>query len=450
MIDLASSPLLTDLYQLNMLQAYHESGMTETAVFEFFVRKLPEQRGFLVAAGLESVVDYLEGLQFSGEELQWLADSGRFSGGFLDSLAAFRFTGSLEAMPEGTLVFADEPILRVTAPMPQAQLVETRIVNLMQVQMAIATKAARMVLMAPDRDLVDFGLRRAHGAEAGLLAARAAYLAGFAGSATVLAGQRFGVPLLGTMAHSFIQAHDDETAAFIDFSRARPEQTTLLIDTYDTEAAAHKVVALAPRLRQEGIKIKGVRLDSGDLGAHAHAVRRILDQGGLKDVKIVASGGLDEFELRRLAEAPIDAYGIGTSLTTSQDAPSLDCVYKLQSYAGKPRRKLSEGKATWPDAKQVYRRYDEEGRLAGDILTLARCEAEGAPLLKPVMRDGRRIEPLPSLEEARRHAAEELRRLPEHLRRLETKPAYEAEIAQPLRALAEELDAELVAEAAAD
>ena len=439
--DLGSSLLLTDLYQLNMLQAYRDAGMTATAVFEFFVRRLPPTRGFVVAAGLEQVVEFLESARFSEADLDWLARSGRFSSALLDDLARWRFTGDVHAMPEGTVFFPDEPILRVTAPLPQAQLVETRIINLLQLQTLIASKAARMVLAAPGKILVDFGLRRAHGAEAGLLAARASYLAGFAGSATVLAEARFGVPIFGTMAHSFIQAHDDEVQAFVNFARARPQHTTLLIDTYDTERGAERVVALAPRLAELGVKIRGVRLDSGDLAEHARKVRRILDEGGLREVSIFASGGLDEAVLQHhlAANAPIDGYGIGTSLTTSQDAPSLDCAYKIQEYDGRPKRKRSEGKATWPGRKQVFRRYGADGAMAGDLLVLEHEEAAGETLIRPVMRQGRRLE-LPSLEDARRLARAQLERLPARLKRLDSEPAYPVEVSALLQALAREID----------
>ena len=318
-IDPAASLLLTDLYELNMYAAYLEAGMTDTAVFEFFVRKLPRERNFLLAAGLEQVLQFLEQARFTEAELAWLEASGRFDARTLASLAAFRFTGEVYALPEGTAVFPDEPILGIEAPLPEAQLLESRLINLLHFQTLIASKAARMVLAAPGKLLLDFGLRRAHGAEAGLLAARAAYLAGFAGTATMLAEPLFGVPVYGTMAHSFIQAHEGETLAFERFARARPDQVTLLLDTYDTEAAAKKVVSLAPRLARDGITVRGVRLDSGDLAAHARQVRAILDQGGLPQVRIFASGGLDEWQLRELeATAPIDGYGIGTSLTTSE------------------------------------------------------------------------------------------------------------------------------------
>jgi nicotinate phosphoribosyltransferase len=315
------------------------------------------------------------------------------------------------------------------------------VINLLHFQTLIASKAARMVLAAPGGTLVDFGLRRAHGAEAGLLAARASYLAGFTGTATTLAEPRFSVPIFGTMAHSFIQAHDDEVQAFLDFARARPQHTTLLIDTYDTERGAERVVALAPRLAELGVRIRGVRLDSGDLAEHARKVRRILDAGGLSDVSIFASGGIDEAVLQRhvAQSVPIDGYGVGTSLTTSEDAPALDCAYKLQEYDGRPKRKRSEGKATWPGRKQVFRRHGADGAMAGDVLTLEGDEVAGEALIRPVMRGGQRLAS-PSLEDTRRLAREQMGRLPAHLKRLDTEPAYPVEVSARLRALAREID----------
>ncbi len=442
MIPPESSALLTDLYQVTMLYGYFRHGMDAPAVFELFVRKLPPERNFLVAAGLEQLVEFLEGFRFGPEELAWVAQSRQFDSGFVDYLARLRFTGEVHAMPEGTVFFPDEPIVRVTAPIAEAQIVESRLINLLHFQTLIASKAARVVLAAPKKLLVDFGLRRAHGAEAGLLAARAAYLAGMSGSSTVLANLRFGVPVYGTMAHSFVQAHDDETEAFLRFARDLPDRVVLLLDTYDTEAAAAKVAALAPRLGAEGIRLAGVRLDSGDLAEHARRVRRILDDAGLHDVTIFVSGTLDEHRVRDLlaAGAPIDGFGVGSRLDTSCDVPYLDCAYKLQEYAGVARRKRSEGKATYPGRKQVYRRYGADGRMCEDVLTLETDPQEGEPLLTPVMRSGRRIGPLPSLAEARARAAAELARLPDALRGLEPAPPYPVRIAPALRALVREVD----------
>jgi nicotinate phosphoribosyltransferase len=441
-MDLAASPLLTDLYQLNMLQAYFEHGRTETAVFEFFVRKLPDRRGFLIAAGLEQALDYLEQLRFSAEDIDWLASSGRFGPALIERLAAFRFTGDVHAMPEGTPFFANEPILRVTAPLPEAQLAETRLINILHFQSLIASKAARMVLAAPGKLLVDFGLRRAHGAEAGLMAARASYIAGFDGTATMMAEKLWNIPLYGTMAHSFIQTYDREAQAFEDFARSRPDRLVILLDTYDTVAAARKLVALAPRLRAAGIKVGGVRLDSGDLADLARRVRAVLDEGALKEVTVFASGGLDEDDLEEFVrqDAPIDGYGVGTSLVTSSDAPALDCAYKLQEYAGLARRKQSSGKATWPGRKQVWRRYGPGGRMIGDVLSIEGDPQPGDPLLQLVMRAGRRTAPSPALAEIRSRAGRELQRLQEPLRRLEPGAAYPVEVARALVDLAGEVD----------
>jgi nicotinate phosphoribosyltransferase len=441
-MDPAASPLLTDLYQLNMLQAYFDLGMTGTATFEIFCRKLPAERNFLMAAGLSQAADWLQQLRFGDEELKWLADSRRFSAAFIDHLAAFRFEGDVDAMAEGSIFFPDEPILRLTAPLLQAQLVETRLLNIIHFQTLIASKAARLVLAAPGKAVIDFGLRRAHGAEAGLWAARAAYLAGCTGTATVLAEPLFGIPIFGTMAHAFIQAHDDEAEAFRNFARSRPSSVVLLIDTYDTEAAAAKVVALAPELAAEGIAVSGVRLDSGDLARHARIVRAILDAGGLTAVQIFASGTLDEYRIAALlaAGAPIDGFGVGTSLAISTDAPALDCVYKLQAYAGRPRRKRSEGKATWPGAKQVFRRGDDAGQMVGDTVALADEPAAGRPLLSPVMRQGRLVAPLPSLAEARNHAADQRAALPAPLAGIAAAVPYPVTISQRLQAVAASLD----------
>lgn len=442
---ISNRALFTDLYQLTMLQGYFEQQMEEIAVFEFFVRKLPPQRGFLLAAGLEQVLDFLEELHFTTEELDWLAGTGLFKNSFLNRLAELKFTGDVHAMPEGSVFFPQQPLIRITAPFPEAQLVESRIINFLHFQTLIASKAVRSVLAAPGKSLVDFGFRRAHGGEAGLLAARAAYLAGFNGTATVCAGQLFDIPVHGTMAHSFIQAYHDESDAYEHFARANPNNVVLLIDTYDTEAGAQKVVELAPRLREQGIHIKGVRLDSGDLGMHARKVRTILNKGGLENTTIFASGDIDEYKLEQLMQqqAPIDGFGIGTRMDTSADAPYLDCAYKLQEYAGVARRKRSEGKATWPGRKQVYRSFDAEGLMVGDMITLADARCVGQPLLLQVMKKGRRIAPSPPLHEVRSYAEKQIARLPPPLKTLHDAPIYPVEVSAELVALAEAVDAEM-------
>ncbi len=437
----ATSGLLTDLYQLTMLDAYIAADMHDEAVFEFFVRRLPEQRNFLLAAGLDQLLDFLERLAFTPAELDWLASTGKFSPALPDYLERFRFRGEVRAMPEGSVFFADEPIVQIIASLPEAQLIETRLINLIQLQTMIASKAARSVLAAPDKLLVGFGLRRAHGAEAGLLGARAEYIAGFSGTSNVLANMTFGVPMYGTMAHSFVQAHASEIEAFEHFARTYPDNTVLLIDTYDTLAAARDVAELAGRLRPEGIRIGAVRLDSGDLADLAVRVRRILDEGGCEDVGIFASGSLDEHLLaRQFTGLPIDGFGIGTRLDVSADAPYLDCAYKLEEYAGIARRKRSSGKSTWPGRKQVYRRFDNNGRMMRDVIALDDETLDGVPLLEIVMRDGRRIEPATPLEALRARAAKSLKSLPDPLRDLFAKQPYPVEISAAIRALAAELD----------
>jgi nicotinate phosphoribosyltransferase len=439
-----TSPLTTDLYELNMVQAYLDRGETKEAVFEFFVRRLPPQRGFLLSAGLDDALDYLETLRFSPEEIDWLKKTGRFRGNLIDYLANFRFTGDVHAIPEGSVYFAPEPLLRVTAPLPMAQVVESRLINILHYQTLIASKAARMVLAADGKALSDFGLRTAHGAEAGLYSARTSYIAGFAGAANVLAGLRYGIPIVGTMAHSYVQTHDNEMQAFEDFARARPEGVILLIDTYDTEEGARKVVKLAPKLKADGIKIRGVRIDSGDLIAMSKKVRRILDEGGCKEVIILVSGGVDENLLQVMSKekAPIDGCGIGVSLDVSTDVPAFDCAYKLQEYAGTPRRKRSEGKATWPGRKQVWRAYDAQGRMRSDTLSVESDKHAGDALVEQVMRGGKRVTPAPTFGQMRDRAARELARLPEPLRRLDAFD-YPVTVAEPLKRLAEETDADL-------
>jgi nicotinate phosphoribosyltransferase len=438
--------LLTDLYQLTMAQAYFGSGMREQATFELFTRRLPRTRRVLIACGLTQVVEYLEQLAFSGAEIEFLAGLKLFAPDFLDHLATLRFSGSVHAMPEGTAFFADEPVLSVTAPILEAQLVESRVLNLVHFQSLIASKALRSVLAARGRYLVDFGMRRAHGAEAALYAARAAFLAGFDATATVEAGRQFGIPLSGTMAHSFVEAHASEAEAFASFLRWHPGPGTLLIDTYDTARGAERVAEL---IRAGGAGggagfVQSVRIDSGDLAAESRKVRAILDQRGCAQVRIVASGNLDEYRIARLldAGAPVDAFGVGTSLDTSADAPALDVAYKLEEYAGRPRRKRSPGKATWPGRKQVFRRRGADGLLAGDTLALADEAPEGEPLLREVMRDGRRCGELPSLLAAREYCRARVAELPPALRLLEEgDAAYPVRVSARLKGLAAALDA---------
>jgi len=434
--------LLTDLYQLTMLDAYRRRGMSGPAVFELFFRRLPSRRGYMVAAGLEQVLDYLESLRFSDDELAWLAGCGHFQRDFVDSLADLRFTGDVYAMPEGTVCFPNEPMVRIEARLPEAQFVESRIINIVHYQTLIATKAARTVGVADGRTLIDFGMRRSHGGEAALWAARASYMAGFAGTATVAAGRRYGIPIFGTMAHSFVQAHDDERSAFRDFARARPEHLVLLIDTYDVPNAIDIVIELAAELVGDGIRIQAVRLDSGDLAAGCRDIRRRLDSAGLGEIGVFLSGDLDEYRIDDLTRQSLPAagYGVGTRLDVSQDAPSVDIAYKLQSYDGKLRRKRSAGKQTWPGAKQVYRRFDADGRIVADRLVPVDEATPGEGLLTCVMRGGRRVCASPALEDLRAATAGSFASLPGSARRLEDPVPVTVEISESLIAAAAALD----------
>ena len=437
-LTLADAALFTDLYELTMAAAFFREGVGGTATFSLFVRRLPRERGFLVAAGLEDVLEYLRGFRFSAAALDHLRALGRFEPEFLEFLRTLRFTGDVRAVPEGAVLFADEPLLEVTAPLVEAQLLETMVINLCHVQTVLASKAARSVLAARGRTLAEFGLRRSHGMDAGMKAARSALLAGFDSTSNVLASRTYGVPLAGTMAHSFVTAFPSELEAFRAYARAFPNSAVLLLDTYDTVAAAHKAVVVARELAADGHRLAGVRLDSGDLAALSREVRRILDAGGCEDVRIVVSGGLDEHDIAALlgAGAPIDGFGIGTRLDVSADAPFLDMVYKLVRLNGRDRLKLSPEKGTWVGGKQIVRRLGPDGRLAGDTLAL---EDEPVPagatgLLEPVMRGGRILRPHPSMAELRAYCAGQLATLPEGLRRLKEPASYEAVASEALKA----------------
>lgn len=431
--------LFTDLYELTMLQAYHAEGLRETAVFSLFVRRLPPGRNFLLACGLEQVLDYLERLRFEAEDLAWLRSTGRFSDGFLEWLRDFRFTGAVHALPEGTPLFGGEPILEVTAPLPEAQVIETFVMNQVQLQTLLASKAARVVAAAAGRPVIDFGARRMHGLDAAVMAARAFHVAGVAATSNVLAGRRFGLPLAGTMAHSYVQAHDSETEAFRAFAGLYPD-SVLLVDSYDTLEGVRRVIALAQELG-EAFRIRAVRLDSGDLGALARDARALLDAAGLQRVEIFASGGLDETRIAALlaAGAPIDGFGVGTAMGVSEDAPGLDIAYKLCDYAGRGRLKLSPGKPILPGRKQVFRR-ERDGEADGDTIARAEERLPGQPLLRPVMRAGRRLPAgRESLEQMRARARAEIAALPARLRALDpAEPPYPVAVSPALRRLAEE------------
>jgi nicotinate phosphoribosyltransferase len=411
--------LFTDLYEVTMAQAYVVEQMSGTAVFETVFRKLPHGRSYLMAAGLSDVLDFLEALRFDQEDLQYLREVGTFTDEFLQRLAEVRFTGDVWAVPEGTVVFPNEPIVQVMAPIVEAQLVETYVVNQIHLQSVIATKAARVVNAAAGRMVVDFGARRAHGTDAALKVARASYLAGAAGTSNLLAARRYGIPAFGTMAHSFVQAFDNELDAFEAFARVYPG-TTLLVDTYDTLRGVDRVIELAKRLR-ERFDVRAVRLDSGDLGALSKAARAKLDAAGLSQVGIFASSGLDEYKVAALIEdgCPIDTFAVGTKLAVAEDAPAFDMAYKLVEYDGVGRTKFSSDKVIYPGRKQVLRKLNQ-GVFAGDTIGAADEKLDGEPLLVPVLTNGQRLSQHDSsLAAARSRARQQIDALPSQLRSLE-------------------------------
>jgi nicotinate phosphoribosyltransferase len=421
-----------------MAAAYLENHFSVVASFELFVRSLPPQRSFLIAAGLEQALECLENVRFQGEDVDYLRRQPVFqniSKGFFDYLSEFRFTGEVWAIPEGTPVFHDEPLLRVKAPIIEAQVFETLLLSTVTFQTMVASKAVRVVTAAQGKPVIEFGSRRAHGPEAGVLAARAAYIGGCVGTSNVEAGRRYGIPVFGTLAHSFVMAYQQEEEAFCQFNRLFPQHGVLLVDTYDTLAAIEKII-------QSHLRPTAVRLDSGDLLTLSKQVRLRLDEGGLGKTQIFASGDLDEFAITDLLAhgAPIDAFGVGTALATSADAPSLGGVYKLvdiESSSGVSyRAKFSEEKSTYPGPKQVFRFRSPQGMYTGDVIG---CEqermAEGEPLLQPVMKDGVRNGPRPELDAVRERVQQDLKRIPPTCTRLNQPEPYPVSFSRDLEAL---------------
>lgn len=427
--------LLVDLYQLAMGQSYFAEGMHERpAVFSLYARHLPRGWGSFVAAGLDDVLAYLDELAFTGDDLAFLEQTGMFTTSFLGRLDGLRFTGSVRAMPEGTHFFPGEPVLEIEGPVLEAQLVETVVLSEIHFQSLIASKAARCVDVAEGRVLADFGLRRTHRAGAGMRAARSSYLAGFDSTSNVLAGKEYGIPIAGTMAHSYVQCFPDELTAFRAFTRSFPDGSILLVDTYDTVEGTRRAALVGAELRAAGHRLAGIRLDSGDLAGLSGVARKILDEAGCGDAIVFVSGGLDERDVAELlgAGAPIDGFGIGSKLGTSADAPYLDLAYKLAEFDGRPALKLSAAKATLPGAKQVWRVAGEHGAFEHDVLgLLAESGPEGgAPLLVPVMEAGARVfsESLPT---SRARCLAERSRLPDACRGLDARP-YEVRLTPAL------------------
>src|SRR5262245_3130594 len=434
--------LLPHLYELTMAASYVAHGLDEPATFDLFVRSLPTERAFLVMCGLEQALDYLEGLHFPPAAVQYLRSLGIFDRRLLDRLATLRFTGEVWAMPEGEICFAGEPLVRLTAPLVEVQLAETFLLNCVGFQTLVASKAARVALACGERSSVDFSARRDHGVDAALKAARAAYVGGAAATSNVLAGMAYGIPLSGTMAHSYVMRFEDEAEAYRSFARVFPGHATLLIDTYDTEEGARIVARVATELHTEGIRVRAVRIDSGDVAALSRSVRHILDAAGHRDIEIFASGDLDEHVIAALLAggAPIDGFGVGTRLGTSADAPSLPVVYKLVEDVTGPKIKIAPHKTTEPGRKQVSRVADASDPHEMVAREEERPPAGGRPLLEHAIAGGRRVrapEPLAAIR-ARRAAA--VARLPERLRHLGPIEApYPVRLSAGLTALIERL-----------
>ncbi len=436
MITHRAGPLFTDLYELTMAAGYFRHHIAGRATFSLFIRDYHRQRSFYLMAGLGEVLRELAGFGFNSGEIRYLEKSGLFTPDFIDHLAAMRFTGDVVALPEGTIFFANEPIMEIDAPIAQAQLLETYLLNTIGFQTLIATKAARCVHAAAGRPVIDFSLRRTQGHDAGLKVARSSYLAGFEATSNVLAGKLYGIPVSGTMAHSFVTAFENEIDAFRAYADAFPDKCVLLIDTYDTLQGAANAVKIAGYLRQKGFSLVGVRLDSGDMVSLSTKVRRLLDDAGLADVKILASSGLDEFSIARLRDegACIDAFGVGTRMGVSADAPYLDIVYKMVSFNGRNVRKLSPGKATLAGKKQVFRRFDDRGNCKEDIIGQRTERIPGAvPLLVPVMQEGKITVREPSLEDIRRRAGENMRQLDARYKKPEADSSYPVRISPTLQ-----------------
>ena len=434
-----SDSLKVDLYELTMAAAYLRAGKAPQATFELFVRRMPRNRGYLIFAGLQQALDYLVGFGFDREDLNYLRTLPAFAGvdpGFFAALENLRFTGDVWAVPEGTPVFANQPLMRVTAPLIQAQLLETYLLAGIGFQTLVATKAARVVQAARGRPVVDFGSRRAHGPDAGVLAARAGFIGGCRATSNVEAGRKFGLEVAGTMAHSFVMAFESEAAAFRRYLESFPENTTLLVDTYDTLEGVKKAAGMGPG-------VGAVRLDSGNLLDLSRRARRLLDRSGRNDIKIFASGDLDEYRIDKLLahRAPIDAFGVGTAMVTSADAPALDAVYKVVETTEPDGSrtypvKLSKKKATRPGAKQVFRRKGKRGKLLGDVVGLAAETRPGEePLLEKVMANGVRVGSRPSLEDIRSRTQEQLLRLPPRVLRLRQPAAYRVKLSAALERL---------------
>ena len=444
--------LMLDLYELTMAQSYFQNSMSEPSTFSLYIRSYPYNRGYFVTAGLSDVITYLQDLKFTEESITYLESTGIFDTQFLQFLRTLHFTGDVWAIPEGGIVFADEPLLEITAPIIEAQIIETFIVNQMHYQTLIATNASRCVWAARDRSVIEFGLRRTHGIDAGLKMARASYMAGCKSTSNVLANKIYGIPMTGTMAHSFITSMTDEIAAFRAYYKSFPCRTVLLLDTYDTINATHNAVVVAKEIETDGNQLLGVRIDSGDLLSLSKKVRQILDAEGLSYVTIVASGGLDEYSVEKLLNqgAPIDVFAIGTKMSVSDDSPSMDMIYKQVRYADRSIMKLSPQKISLPESKQIFRTKDSMDYFAGDILGLRDENINGKPLLEQIMTEGKVIKTLPNIHQIRDHFAEEFECIKAEYKTLTTPPEYPVTLSPGLQTLANKLHQQVSARQRSD
>ena len=444
-VDEENMSMFTDLYELTMCASYFDNKKFEPATFDLFIRRLPQNRSYFLFAGLEQVLLFLKKVKFNEEHIDYLKKQG-FKREFLNYLKTFKFTGEVWAVPEGTVVFPNEPLVRVTAPIIEAQLIETFILNTVNLQTTIATKALRVVSVAKDKPIIEFGLRREHGTDAGMKVARCSYIAGCTGTSNVLAGMKYGIPVFGTMAHSFVMSFKKEIDSFRAFTKTFPDRSTLLIDTFDNFRGAEKAAKVAKELEKRGFKLGGVRLDSGDLAKISKKIRELLDQNGLNYVKIFASGDLDEYKIEELLKkgARIDAFGVGTRMGTSEDRPYVDVIYKLcektdENGQFSPIMKLSEGKATLPGRKQVFRVKDKKGNFAKDVIALEKEKIGGEPLLFKVVEKGKILYDLPSLEDIRKKALENLAKIPPKYKRLRGAPCYPVHLSPRLKRLTKDL-----------
>lgn len=432
-----SESLFTDLYQLTMAQSYYQSGQRGRATFSLFFRNFPPNRAYYVFCGLESAVEYLENLAFSENDLDRLRTLGIFDPGFLKYLGRLSFSGDVRAMREGEIFFEDEPVIEVSGPIIECQLVETFILNRVNLESMLATKAARVVDAAGGRSVVDFAARRTHGLDAGMRQARSSYIAGFAGTSNVAAAAEFGVPAVGTMSHSYISSFGSEREAFAAYAESFPDSTTLLVDTYDTLGGVVNAIVVAQDMEARGHRLRAIRLDSGDLAHLARRSREMLDEASLGYVQILASGGLDEYSIAGLvsAGAPIDGFGVGTRVGASADAPYTDFVYKLVEYDNRPVMKFSEDKVYLPGPKQVSRHIGFDGTMRLDMIHGANEHAPGRggePLLLPVMENGKRTRALPSLDEIRTFHSRRVAMLPPRLLGPEPKGPYRVRVSDDL------------------